>query len=429
MANATTIDQALGELLRLADDAADNVSKNVISAYRKDVAHKSNVASISSSKFRLAELETCAKFMKIPLTNEGCSKKLYSNKADLADRLIVKIESLFPQKCQECESDYCSSLHTEETLFECFLCTQLSHNCDQIKAKHAQLADIDLPVGMIWLCEGCHRKNNYYGKKVIINLNRDPKEAEEQPANTTGHNPEGLIDLTRSTEICQNYRHGKCQHGINGNKIVDGEKCKHLHPKRCFKYCRFGSSHRLGCAFGNSCRWFHPILCRFSARYGLCEKTDCTYVHLANTARSRTSFQKRSKSSHPYSHSKKNWQGRPPKRGGIPHRPRDSQDNQQNNGFHEYNDYEEFPAPFWKKHNSDGSPQPPSTSNFLGLSKQIQEMAFTLKNIQEEWKGMKGLSAKPTTPPYPPNPSQWSPADIQNQTMYKTVPESSQIWY
>ena len=126
---------------------------------------------------------------------------------------------------------------------------------------------------------------------------------------------------------------------------------------------------------------------------------------------------------------KKNWQGRPPKRGGIPHRPRDGQDNQQNDGFHEYNDYEEFPAPFWKKHNSDGSPQPPSTSNFLGLSKQIQEMAFTLKNIQEEWKGMKGLSAKPTTPPYPPNPSQWSPADIQNQTMYKTVPESSQIWY
>ena len=84
---------------------------------------------------------------------------------------------------------------------------------------------------------------------------------------------------------------------------------------------------------------------------------------------------------------------------------------------------------FGKKHNSDGSPQPPSTSNFFGLSKQIQEMAFTLKNIQEEWKGMKGLSAKPTTPPYPPNPSQWSPADIQNQTMYKTVPESSQIWY
>ena len=53
MANATTIDQALGELLRLADDAADNVSKNVISAYRKDVAHKSNVASISSSVLSL----------------------------------------------------------------------------------------------------------------------------------------------------------------------------------------------------------------------------------------------------------------------------------------------------------------------------------------------------------------------------------------
>ena len=134
---------------------------------------------MSSSKFRLSELETCAKFMNIPLTNEGCSKKLFSNKADLSDRLIIKIESLFPQKCQECEGNYCSTLaDTAENIFECFLCTQLSHNCDEIKAKHAALSQITLPNGMTWLCEGCHRKNNYYGKKVIINLNNAMAQAE-----------------------------------------------------------------------------------------------------------------------------------------------------------------------------------------------------------------------------------------------------------
>ena len=206
---AATIDEAIGELMRLADEVQDNVSKKVISAYKKDVAHHTNITNMSSSKFRLSELESCATFLKIPLTNETDGKKLFSNKAALSDRLIIKIESLFPQKCQECDSNYCSSLtDTEEPLFECFLCTQLSHNCEPMKDKHAKLADVTLPNGMTWLCEGCHRKNNYYGKKILINLDSNSSSSSNghtpqsvnkvsQEGSPQNKSPDAVIDLTK----------------------------------------------------------------------------------------------------------------------------------------------------------------------------------------------------------------------------------------
>ena len=117
---------------------------------------------MSSSKVKLVELEACASFLKIALVNPADNKKLFSNKTLLADRIILKIEALFPQKCQECKEQYCSTLNMaqEDTLFECFLCTQLSHNCATLKNIHAALKELTLPKGMVWFCEGCHSKNN-----------------------------------------------------------------------------------------------------------------------------------------------------------------------------------------------------------------------------------------------------------------------------
>ena len=434
----TTIDEAIGELLRLADEAQDNISKKIISAYKKDVAHQTNITNMSSSKYRLSELETCAEFLKIPLINDTCGKKLFPNKAALSDRLIIKIESLFPQKCQECESDYCSSLaNADETLFECFLCTQLSHNCELIRNKHAKLAEITLQNGMTWLCEGCHRKNNYYGKKVIINLNNNPNST--NGLTTSGENKNGqegspiitnsdeVVDLTKQTEICQNYKHGKCQYGINGNKLVDGLKCKFKHPKRCIRFCRFGNSHQAGCAYGTSCRWFHPILCRFSVRYGNCSNDKCTYVHLANTSRKNPSYYETQNRNHSKSKlPSRNWGNNNYYRNPNPQT--SAQQNQSEEGYSNYNYQQDFPRPVWGKEPSQTYTRRQQNVHFLDLIDEFKTMAASVRKIQEEWKEMKNQTAQaPPVKLYPPTLQQWhqtSPVQIPTQ-----ISQESSQWY
>ena len=273
-----SIDESLGELLRLADADSDNVSKNIISTYDPDVQHTVNTTKISSSRFKLVDLEQCASFLKIKLTKDPDNKKIFTNKASLADRIILKIESLFPQKCQDCEQKYCSSLNMkeEDQLFECFFCGQLSHNCPTLKRKYGLLIGSDLPAGSIWLCEGCHSKNNHLHKHTV-STTPIPNPNDNAP----------VVDPPQETSICKEYIHGKCKHGINGNKVFDGAKSKFLHPKRCIKFCKYGSSHRLGCNYGTACHWFHPILCRYSVQHGVCYNSECTYVHLANTSRKK----------------------------------------------------------------------------------------------------------------------------------------------
>ena len=128
-----------------------------------------------------------------------------------------------------------------------------------LKRKYGLLIGSDLPAGSIWLCEGCHSKNNHLHKHTV--------------STTPIPNPEDnapVVDPPQETSICKEYIHGKCKHGINGNKVFDGDKCKFLHPKRCIKFCKYGSSHRLGCNYGMACRWFHPILCRYAVQHGVC---------------------------------------------------------------------------------------------------------------------------------------------------------------
>ena len=114
-----TTEEAIGELLRLADENSDTVLKNIFSTYNPDAAHKTNVTNISSSKFKLESLEKCADFFKIPLLDKK-DKKIFTKKAQLADRLVLKIESLFPQTCQECSETYCATVDDSDVFFTCF---------------------------------------------------------------------------------------------------------------------------------------------------------------------------------------------------------------------------------------------------------------------------------------------------------------------
>ena len=88
--------------------------------------------------------------------------------------------------------------------------------------------------------------------------------------------------------ICQKYKSGKCPHGVRGNKLVNGSKCEKEHPKRCFKYCRYGDKHRHGCKEESSCEYFHPSLCKFSVQKRICTNKDCTFVHLKGTRRNES---------------------------------------------------------------------------------------------------------------------------------------------
>ena len=83
--------------------------------------------------------------------------------------------------------------------------------------------------------------------------------------------------------ICFRYKQGKCPHGKSGNRIVNGQKCNFVHPRKCIKHCRFGQDKDQGC--NGPCEFFHPILCRNSLRYRKCYSETCTFAHLSGTER------------------------------------------------------------------------------------------------------------------------------------------------
>ena len=86
--------------------------------------------------------------------------------------------------------------------------------------------------------------------------------------------------------ICSYYRKGKCRYGATGKKLIDGQECKFLHPRKCLKFCRNGSNtERGGCA--GPCTLLHPILCKSSQLNRTCFSNLCTLAHLSGTRRSR----------------------------------------------------------------------------------------------------------------------------------------------
>ena len=80
--------------------------------------------------------------------------------------------------------------------------------------------------------------------------------------------------------ICELYKRRTCPHGKSGKKEIDGKPCPHDHPKRCFRFCDFGSRHEKGCDRGKRCRYWHPKLCKYSLRGTACESQECTFQHL-----------------------------------------------------------------------------------------------------------------------------------------------------
>ena len=49
---------------------------------------------------------------------------------------------------------------------------------------------------------------------------------------------------TDTRNICQRYINNQCPHGLNDNKVVNGTTCSDLHPRRCYRYSRFGTKRK-----------------------------------------------------------------------------------------------------------------------------------------------------------------------------------------
>ena len=68
--------------------------------------------------------------------------------------------------------------------------------------------------------------------------------------------------------------------------VGDRTSCSFRHPKKCTKYCQFGTEPSYGCTNPEcNCKFLHPILCRYSVISSHCNNDSCTYTHLKGTKR------------------------------------------------------------------------------------------------------------------------------------------------
>ena len=309
----------VGKLLSLADET----SKTVLTAFDSSKDRTANVKVLGGSKFQTITLDTCATFLGIPVTDDK-GARLFSNKPALAMRIVLEIESHFPAMCSDCSEEYSIELNSTETpALRCFLCFQGSHGCPQFTDKFATLPPVsDQPSGMVWLCSSCKSVNNPIKTKqpksrTGVNTNGSlPPSVVQTPGNSglqtpatpttdpgANHEPNLLSDHSLCPEelsrklarvkndqdqnntVCDNFKIGKCPHGVSGRTIHNGTTCPKKHPKRCRKYMRFGNDKKKGCSRGTDCESYHPKHCKSSLSQRKCFNQNCCLVHLCGTQR------------------------------------------------------------------------------------------------------------------------------------------------
>ena len=287
-------EEILGRLLKNSND----IQKKVISGFNHKESCEKNAKQLA--KFQVPMLEDTAELLKIEFEDEN-SKRLYS-KSMLIKKLINKINAILPLICPECRENYSMDLE-EQALFTCQLCDRGAHNCDSMKQFHASMP-ASVPKGFVWICPACigfsdneethieipeiHIEKDSQNAVVKSHAsNNQTLTAESSELKIAQHQlPQKNVPITSKTSyICPKYRKGVCPHGLRGNKLLEGEKCKFEYPRACRKYSSFGSRGRNGCRLDSNCRYYHPILCRYSVSERLCLNEKCTFVHLKGTRR------------------------------------------------------------------------------------------------------------------------------------------------
>lgn len=285
-------------------NAADPLSKKVISAYNPAVKYQTNLSNVR--RFDAVHIEAAATLFGLVVREND--KKLYKNLKVLSDRVILKIEALFESTCTDCGEPYCNKLE-DKPLLSCYLCLQGCHSCTDVAGKLE--LDSKPPIGTVWLCSGCHKKNDLdLAPSLAATAPKPVVDATTEVTQTPGANTEEteapgdrvsprrdrddeVGDDDQRPVICEAYKRRECPHGLTGKRHIDGKPCSGRHPPRCFRYCKHGDNKKLGCVKGTDCNYYHPRLCRNSLAKRLCLNSDCTFVHLKFTRRSEDAREQR----------------------------------------------------------------------------------------------------------------------------------------
>ena len=72
--------------------------------------------------------------------------------------------------------------------------------------------------------------------------------------------------------VCRFFKMGTCKYGQKGIE------CQYAHPKKCFRYARYGADERKGCN-SKDCQFYHPPLCRALEAGRSCSTKNCRFFH------------------------------------------------------------------------------------------------------------------------------------------------------
>ena len=278
---------ALGELA-----AIDEVTAKIVPSFSPGLNLEDNAKKLY--KLPLSTIEELAKSFSIIKTTDEKIKK-----ATLVKLIISKIDSYLPRSCCICHESYRQKV-SDVALFTCAGCFRGSHDCEEFKNFKKSLPN-GLMRGFVWFCDDCEVAK-IPDSKLTTSGARDDDTTQATtehsicPTDMTTHSieatPKSIESRTHPKAtasvvppICPDYKKSNCPHGLRGNKLIKGTKCKFSHPKPCQKYCGYGSKGEFGCKSGINCSNFHPRLCRYSLSKKLCINQSCKFVHLKGTAR------------------------------------------------------------------------------------------------------------------------------------------------
>ena len=237
---------------------------------RTIVTRGSSTERISSSKTKQKE----------SIIFEGLPKSVLSGKNCLVCKeLFVNIDMNFVQ-CTFCQQNVHLKCCMSAELFESF--SEFQNKIDNINLFSGKIG---------YSCENCSKiasptvadmstqsdpdtglKENDL-KESHENKNEDLVQEISTSQTILKENTE--MEKNREAKICSFYQRGTCRYGGNGKKSVDGKICRFSHPRKCNRFCKFGTSQMGGCV-NAACKFLHPFLCSSSIKFGDCSKPDCT---------------------------------------------------------------------------------------------------------------------------------------------------------
>ena len=275
-------------LLDLLNNATAEDVKTIIQHFDVD-KNSDDIYKLMNASLKPPLVET-AEYLKINSTQL---------KDQLIRSIICKINSLLLEKCLKCSQYYAAKLQ-DDPIAVCE-CGQPCHEPCYSELK--EVLNGSFP-GVVFQCSRCFKKPTQFATTKAAPETENAKKQHVEPVEIETEEPrktftlkvinafnldllQALYPKSSPYPICEGYKRFNCPHGKDGKTEIQGEPCKHLHPKKCFAWCKAGSDRRYGCTKDKDCPYFHPVICRNSIRYKRCLNPDCTYAHLKFTKRYR----------------------------------------------------------------------------------------------------------------------------------------------